>query len=74
MKKLLPILFLTLTTTAFAQNNADKTVTTTTAAAGTVVVHKDARIDALIKKKAAINVDPEFAGHTPMMVHYHHAI
>lgn len=54
MKKLLPILFLTLTTTAFAQNSTDKTVATTTAAAGTVV-HKDARIDALIKKKAAIN-------------------
>lgn len=55
MKKLLPILFLTLATTAFAQNSTDKPVATTTAAAGTVVVHKDARIDALIKKKAAIN-------------------
>jgi len=25
------------------------------------------------KKKTAVNVDPEFAGHTPMMVHYHNA-
>ena len=54
MKKLLPILFLALTTSAFAQNAADKPVTATPASE-TVVVHKDARVDALIKKKAAIN-------------------
>jgi len=55
MKKLLPILFLTLSTAVMAQNSTDKTASTSTAAAATVVVHKDARIDALIKKKAAIN-------------------
>ncbi|MGV3657997.1 MAG: SPOR domain-containing protein [Chitinophagaceae bacterium] len=54
MKKLLPILFFTLTTTAFAQNTTEKPVTATTTEP-TVVVHKDARIDALIKKKASIN-------------------
>ena len=54
MKKLLPILFLALTSTVFAQNTSDKT-TAATPAVATVVVHKDARIDALIKKKAAIN-------------------
>lgn len=52
MKKLLPALFLLFTTAAFAQadNNSGAD-----AQAATVVVHKDARIDALVKKKAAIN-------------------
>ena len=49
MKKLLPLLFLAFSATTFAQSTDDATST------NTVVVHKDARIDALIKKKAAIN-------------------
>lgn len=49
MKKFLPLLFIMFSVTSFAQNTDDATP------AATVVVHKDARIDALIKKKAAIN-------------------
>lgn len=52
MKKLLPLLLLAFTTTAFAQNTDNSGAAAQTAS---VVVHKDARIDALIKKKAAIN-------------------
>lgn len=51
MKKLLPALFLLITSAAFAQTDNSAADAQT----ATVVVHKDARIDALVKKKASIN-------------------
>lgn len=53
MKKLLPSLFLLFSITSFAQNASDNSGAVLPTS--TVVVHKDARIDALVKKKAAIN-------------------
>lgn len=52
MKKLLPALFLFFTISAAAQTTTDNDAAVP---ATTVVVHKDARIDALVKKKASIN-------------------
>lgn len=52
MKKLLPALFLFFTMSAAAQTTTDNDAAVP---ATTVVVHKDARIDALVKKKASIN-------------------
>lgn len=52
MKKLLPALFLLFSITSYAQNTDNSGAVLQTS---TVVVHKDARIDALIKKKASIN-------------------
>lgn len=54
MKKLLPALFLLFSVTSFAQTSTDNS-NGAAIQTSTVVVHKDARIDALIKKKAAIN-------------------
>jgi hypothetical protein len=53
MKKLLPLLFLLFTITSFAQTSTSNIEVVTPAPS--VVVYKDARIDALIKKKASIN-------------------
>lgn len=52
MKKLLPALFLLFSITSAAQTTTDNEAAVP---ATTVVVHKDARIDALVKKKASIN-------------------
>ncbi len=55
MKNLLLILALFLYHLSFAQNSSQATSTANTVPATTVVVHKDPRIEELIKKKAAIN-------------------
>jgi hypothetical protein len=54
MKKLLTILSLFFVLSGYAQTDANPI--TNTQIQTTVIIHKDPRIDALIKKKAAINI------------------
>lgn len=61
MKKLLLVLSLFILKTTFAQDNSNTLLPDGPA----VIVHKDSRIDALVKKQAAINVSAKKAtGHT----------